>query len=109
MTKKKLTASEVIDIRRDFLLGSTTANIADHYDVTQRTVQRIISGSIWSSIPEDRGLPHGNGNYEVTYDGRIWSSVKGDYLDTDHNGNVRLSINGKKKTLNVDSLVKELF
>jgi hypothetical protein len=107
-TINKLSARDVIDIRRLHSLGESTAQMAESYGVTQRTIQRIITGEIWSSIPEDKTLKGYNGNYEVTADGRIWSNTKRDYLDV-RNGAVRLTHSGKKTTLDITDIMKTYF
>jgi hypothetical protein len=107
-TINKLSARDVIDIRRMHSLGEPTAQLATLYGVTQRTIQRVITGEIWSSIPNDKPLKGYNGNYEVTVDGRIWSKTKGDYMDT-RNGVVRLTHSGKKTTLDIADIVKAYF
>lgn len=107
-TSNKLTVSDVIDIRRAaFTLDATTAQLAESFNVTQRTIQRILNGQIWGSVPHDQRLDFGN--YEVTADGRIWSINKKAYVAFNSNGNVRLTVHGKKITVNVNELVAENF
>jgi predicted transcriptional regulator len=105
---RKLIARDVIDIRRLRATGSTTAEIAEFYGVTQRTVQRVLTGEIWSSVPADKPLKGFNGRYEVTADGRIWSNVKKDYVVTTK-GTVRLTNSGKKTTLEIADILKSHF
>lgn len=107
MSTIKLNISNVIDIRRSAKLGESSANLASEYNVTRRTIERIITGQLWSSIPEDQPMEYGR--YEVTVDGRVWSTAKNSYVSVDNKGNVRLSFDGKKTTLNVDELVDQFF
>jgi len=116
MSTRTLSISDVIDIRREATLGTSTADMAAHYDVDQRTIRKVISGERWSSIPQDRTIK-GHSNYEITADGRIWSNTKQGYLVLDTVGGIaqaRLSKTKKDGTraytrVNVSDLVQTYF
>lgn len=111
-----LSQANVIDIRRSAIQGRKSANIASPYGVSARTVQRIIKGDLWASIPTDRFVK-GFNNYEVTIDGRIWSNTKRGYISLESRAGqpaarLRKTLkSGKKveKTVLVSQLVKSHF
>lgn len=74
-----LNASDVIDIRRESKIGTPTRDISDIFGVSTRTVQRIVRGELWATVPTDKAIKNFT-NYDITYDGRVWSNAKGDYL-----------------------------
>lgn len=104
----KLSQSDIIDIRRYHMMGTPTNFLADKYDVSQRTIQRIIKGEMWASVPVDMPLYDFEGKYELTADGRIWSLSKNEYIST-QNGKARLTSYGRKVTVNIEDMVKEVF
>lgn len=109
MSTNKLNITNVIDIRRNATLGTPTAELAAEYNVTQRTIQRVLTGEIWGYVPSDAPLYDFDSRYEVTVDGRIWSNTKNSYVAVSNNGNARLTYSGKKFTVNVNELVSEVF
>jgi hypothetical protein len=111
----KLTASDVIDIRRSHLNGTPTAKISAEYGVSQRHVRRIVEGTRWSDIPADKIISKFN-NYAVTYDGRVYSFNKNDYLATEIiRGKPHVNLHKVGKTgservrVAIDDLVKSHF
>lgn len=109
MAANKLNNSDIINIRRNYTQGATTAMLALAYGVTQRTIQRIVNGSIWNSVPMDQPLKGFGGKYEITADGRIWSTIKNDYVSVSANGTARLSQGGQKITVNINTLIEKHF
>lgn len=109
MKTTKLTANEIIDIRRARLLGASTAYLAIIYKVTERTIQRIVAGTRRSSVPTDVQLKGFNGNYELTFDGRIWSNKAQKYVSTTKNGTARLSKGNQKVTVRIPDLLNTYF
>jgi len=74
-----LNTTDVIDIRRESKIGTTTRDISHIFGVSPRTIQRIIRGELWATVPTDKSIKNFT-NYDITYDGRVWSNSKGGYL-----------------------------
>lgn len=115
--KPELSIRDIIDIRRKYQLNLPTSILASVYAVSPRTIQRIVKGDRWASVPQPASIKNFP-NYEVTIDGRVWSKTKGEYLNGEIRSDGQLAVRLRKtlknkrrveKTMLVNELIKKHF
>ena len=60
----KLSAEDVKNILEDAVNGALTKDLCKQYQTCRYTIQAILRGETWKSIPRPHGLPRHTGRYE---------------------------------------------
>jgi len=113
-TRSNLSASQVLDIRRQHdVEGMNDAQLARLYGVSRKTIYDIEQRRTWRDVPRPVTV-RGFKGYSVYPDGRVYSTAKGKFLAQAgrSKGGPVVQMNtsgGKRKLVSINSLVAKGF